>query len=271
MNSVAGQRAGTASLGRGRPRRRAFTVLVALVAFGTAGLFALTTALTVGLWFTDPAYVETNPVVDLGFLALGGVLVAGGLATQLRSPARHVAALQQAVLALLALTVAGLLGGRVEPFVGGLVLLLATAAAAFLHPVRDALLHRTRSVSRPLAALTIVAAGPGVAYAVAMLELARDAGPSCFAGQCARGDRFAEAAALAIAVVAVTGLASLRTSGWKGSARFAAVAAAILGLASIALPAVPGSVGPVAGAGVVLWAVAVAGVAEWEGRGAAAH
>jgi hypothetical protein len=83
-------------------------------------LFAGLTALTVALWATDPAYAETNPVVDLAFFALGGVLVTGGFASQIaRRPA--VAGLQQAVLALAALSAAGWLGGRIEPAIGGLV------------------------------------------------------------------------------------------------------------------------------------------------------
>jgi hypothetical protein len=44
---------------------------------------------------------------------------------------------------------------------------------------------------------------PALAYAAALLGAARGAGLSCFLGQCAGGDRLAEAGALAIAVVAV--------------------------------------------------------------------
>jgi hypothetical protein len=61
--------------------------------------------------------------VDLSFLALGGVLLTTGFASQIRTPS--IAGLQQAVLTLVALSVAGWLGGRVEPFIGPLVLLVA--------------------------------------------------------------------------------------------------------------------------------------------------
>jgi hypothetical protein len=102
-----------------------------------------------------------------------------------------------------------------------------------------------------------------------MLDLARSAGPSCFAGQCATGDRYAEAAALAVAVVAVGLLASLRTPGWRLAAWSAGIAATILGCASVALPDVPGSTGAPWGVVVVVWGVLVVASAEWETRRAA--
>jgi hypothetical protein len=229
-------------------------------------LFTATTALTVGLWLADPAYEETNPIVDLGFFALGAVLVGGGLLTQLRAPERHLAGLQQAFLGVLALSVAGLLGDRVEPLWGGIVLLLAICLAVFLHPARGTLVRPGARLSASIAALSVVATVPALAFAAAMLDLARSAGPSCFAGQCARGDRFAEAAALAVAVVAVGFLASARTPGWRLAAWSAGIAAAILGCASVALPDVEGSVGAVWGGVAVAWALLVVVAAESEMR-----
>jgi hypothetical protein len=99
-----------------------------------------------------------------------------------------------------------------------------------------------------------------------MLGLARSAGPSCFAGQCAGGDRFAEAAALAIALVAIGLLASARTPGWRLAAWAAGVAASIFGVASVALPDVPGSIGVPGGLLVVAWGVLVVASAEWDTR-----
>jgi predicted nucleotidyltransferase len=56
------------------------TVLTVLLGL----LFVGVTALTIALWATDPAYVETNPVVDLAFFALGGILVTAGVGSQVR-------------------------------------------------------------------------------------------------------------------------------------------------------------------------------------------
>jgi hypothetical protein len=141
--------------------------------------------------------------VDLSFLALGGVLLTTGLASQIRTPS--IAGLQQAVLALVALSVAGWLGGRVEPFIGPLVLLVAAAPLVVLHPDRRRLLAPGPAASRPLVAMTVVAVGPAAVYAADMLGRARAAGPSCFLGQCVQGDRYAEAAALTLAVVLAWG------------------------------------------------------------------
>jgi hypothetical protein len=110
-------------------------------------LFTGLTVLTVALWATDPAYVETNPVVDLAFFALGGVLVTGGFASQLtRRPS--VAGLQQAPGAG-ALTAAGWLGARIEPAIGGLVLLLASVPLVVLHPDRRRLCRPAPAAAAP--------------------------------------------------------------------------------------------------------------------------
>lgn len=258
--SRAARQPGEQSTGRG------FTALVVVLTALVVVLFTATTALTIGLWLSDPAYEETNPVVDLGFFALGTVLVAGGLASQLRAPECHLAGLQQAFLGVLALSVAGLLGDRVEPFWGGVGLLLAIAVAGLLHPRRSALLRRGAGRSTPIAIISLVGAIPALAYAAAMLGLARSAGPSCFAGQCAQGDRFAEAAALGMALIAVGLLASARTPGWRLAAWAAGVAASIFGVASVALPDVSGSIGVPGGLLVVAWGVLVVASAEWDTR-----
>jgi hypothetical protein len=213
-------------------------------------VFTGLTAVTVLLWATDPTYTQTNPVVDLAFFAVGGILVTTGFASQIRRPG--IAGLQQAILALVALSAAGWLGGRIEPFIGPLVLLVAAAPLVVLHPDRRRLLTARPGASRALVALAAVAAAPAAIYATDMLVQARAAGPSCFLGQCVQGDRYAEAAGLAIAVVLVALLASMRTPGWLLPAWSVGTAAVVLGAASLLWRA---EVGAVSGA----WAVAVLG------------
>jgi hypothetical protein len=99
-----------------------------------------------------------------------------------------------------------------------------------------------------------------------MLVLARHAGPSCFFGRCPYGDRLAEMAALALAIVLVGILATLKTPGWRVAARSAGASAVILGLASIMLPDAPGALGQAWGALTVTWGVLFIVVAEWEAR-----
>jgi hypothetical protein len=202
-------------------------------------LFVTVTALTLTLWATDPGYTETGPVVDLAFFTLGGILVTVGIATQVRAP--RVAGLQQAVVALLALAGAGAAGGRVEPLVGALLLLAAVSPLAVWHPHRGRLLAAGAGPSRPMTVLAIAAAIPALVYAAGMLERARAAGPSCFLGQCAQGDRYAETAAVAIAVVLVALLAALHTDGWRLPAGCAGAAAIVLGGASVAFPGEAGA------------------------------
>lgn len=228
-------------------RHRCRTVWAATLTGLLAVLFTGLTAVTLTMWATDPSYAQTNPVVDLSFFALGGVLLTVGLASQIRTPS--IAGLQQAVLALVALSVAGWLGGRVEPLVGPLVLLVAAAPLVALHPDRRRLVAPGPGAGRALVAMAAVAAAPAALYAADMLARARAAGPSCFLGQCVQGDRYAEAAALALAVVLVAALTSMRTPGWLLSAWSAGTAAVTLGAASLLWP---GEAGAVSGA----WAVA---------------
>jgi hypothetical protein len=250
----------------GRHARRAFWALAAILSLFFGLAFVGTTVLSIVTWVTDPGYADTNPVVDLGFFALGAVLIGTGFFVQLRAPERNIAGVQQAVIALLALGVAGLIGGRIEPLTGASVFFAATAILVALHPARREFLKPGAGLSAPLAALALLAAVPAAGFASTMLRLARQAGPSCFLGRCAHGDRFAEMAALAGAVVLVGLLASLRTRGWRVAAWTVAAAAVIVGAASLALPDAPGALSWVWGTAAVAWGVLFAAVAAWEAR-----
>jgi hypothetical protein len=243
----------------------------AVWAAALTGLFALLftglTVLTVTLWATDPTYTQTNPVVDLAFFALG-IVIAAGFASQTRIPT--IAGLQQATIALATLAAAGWLGGRIEPFVGPFVLLLAATPLAVFHPDRRQLVAAGAGVSRALAVLAAVAAAPAFVYAADMLDRARAAEPSCFLGQCAHGDRYAEAAALAVAVVLVALLASVRTPGWMLPAWSAGTAAAVLGVASLLFPAQAGALTGAWAVAAVIWGGAVIAIAHVQHRAATA-
>ena len=220
------------------------------------------TVLTIGLWVANQNLV-TTPVSDLSFFALGA-LVGVGFIVQLRAPEHHVAGMQQSLLGLLALTVAGLIGTREEPLTGGFLFLLAAAILAALHPARRELFKLGTSKSSLMAIMSILAAIPAVGYATSMLVLAREAGPSCFLGRCAHGDRFAEMAAAAVAIVLVGMLAALKTPGWRVSAWSTGAAAIVVGLASIALPDAPGSLGQAGGALAIAWGTLFVVMAERE-------
>lgn len=244
------------------PRRRqvraaALRVLAGGLGLGLGVLFVGLTLLTIAVWAADPDSAETNPVVDLGFFALGGLIIAVGFGSRLREPERHAAGIEQALVGLVALSTAGALAGRVEPFWLGLALVVLGLVTVVLHPARAELALRPGRVYPPLAALGLAAALPAAVYANDMLGLARAAGPSCFAGQCARGDRYAEMAALAAAIVLVTLLASARPAGWRLSTWSAGAAAVLVGVASMVLQDVTGSLGPAGGAAAAAWGLLV--------------
>jgi len=209
---------------------------------------------------------DTNPVTDLGFFALGAVIITTGFVVQLRAPEHKIAGIQQAVIGLLALGVAGLIGGRVEPLTGSLISLVASAILVLLHPARREFFKAGTRLSPRLGSLSILAAIPATVYAAAMLVQARQAGPSCFIGRCAYGDSFAEVAALAIAIVVAGMLAASKSGGWRVTAWSVGAAAVIVGSASIVLAELPGALGQAAGAVAIAWGALFVAVAEWEAR-----
>lgn len=97
-----------------------------------------------------------------------------------------------------------------------------------------------------------------------MLVQARQAGPSCFFGRCAYGDRLAEMAALAFAIVAVGMLASLKPAGWRFTAWSVGAAGVILGAASIMLPELPAALGRIGGMLAMAWGILFIAGAERE-------
>lgn len=155
----------------------------------------------------------------------------------------------------MALFVSGLMGGRVEPMVGGALLTAAAVVAAILHPQPRGLLHQRVTHSRVEAWLALLGAAAGISYAVMMLTAARGAGPSCFLGQCVHGDRLAEMAAAALTIPAPAALAAWRVDGWRLPLWSAGIGAVTLGATSILLPSVSGSLGVLGGTAAIAWGV----------------
>jgi hypothetical protein len=248
---------------RSTRRRRVLAGWAASWAVILALVFVGVTALTLTLWLTDRDYDETTPVVDVAFLVLGAA-IAVGFGAQVRGAERRPAGVHQALVGGLCLSVAGVAGARVEPAVGGVVLLGAAGVLLALHPDRWGVVPGAGR-SRPLMILALGAVVPVGGYSGTLLELARTAGPSCFGGQCARGDRFAEAAAAAVAVVLLAAVGASRPRGWRLPVLTAGLGAVVIGGVSLAVPAVGAPSGPWAIVA-VLWGFAVAGVGEWEAR-----
>src|SRR5919108_4251076 len=96
--------------------------------------------------------------IDLGFFGLGAIIITTGFVVQLRAPEHKIAGVQQATIGLLALGVAGLIGGRVEPLTGSLLSLVASEILVALHPARREFFEVGTRPSPRLGALSILAA-----------------------------------------------------------------------------------------------------------------
>lgn len=227
-------------------------------------LFVPVTLLTVTLWVADPGYTESTPVADLAFFALGAI-IGSGFVSQVRTRP-PVAGVQQAVVAAAVLGAAGLVGQRIEPLVGALVILGALAVLVTLHPAGGHVLRPGTSVSVSLAVLSAIAAIPAVWQAARFLDAAVQTGPSCFLGKCVRGDRLAELAATLLTVPMVGMLAALKPPGWRLPLWSAGTTSVLIGAVSLTLPDVPESLGVMGGAWAVGWGVLFLAVGEGERR-----
>lgn len=222
--------------------------------------FVSVTVLTMSMWIMEPGYAETTPVTDLSFFVLGA-MIAAGFTSQIR---RHppAAGVVQALLASATLAAAGLLGSRIEPAVGGVVLTGAAVVSWVLHPHPRQLLRSHGSRRGLGAGLVLVATAAGIAYAAMALGAARSAEASCFLGQCAHGDRLAELAATALAVPVLAALATSRIDGWRLPLWSAGLGAITVGAASLILTDVFGSLGVLGASAALAWGLVVIALGE---------
>jgi len=219
-----------------RARRIAFVVWVCLsTATLGVGFFGVT-ALVIG-WFMQDQGVA-NPVTDLGYGALVGLLITGGLLTQLRAPERKIAGLQQAAIAGVALLISVPLAADAQNLVPGLITLAIVGIAIALHPSRREFLAQGSGSSPGLAAVVALGAGPLLAYSVSMADQARE-----LAGPPHHVQRLTTMAALAVALGLVGALTSLQTRGWRIPALSAGAASLVLGIAFLLFPTHRGSAG----------------------------
>ena len=240
-------------------RARAFRAWAAVlvVAFGV-GAFGLTT-LVIG-WFERREGVA-GPVTDLGYGALVGLIVTMGIATQLRSPARRIAGLQQACLVVPALAFGSALAADAQNLVPAGILIPTLGILLVLHPARDEFVKKPAAVSRTLFGIAALGAVPLIVYALDMGAQARD-----LAGPPHHVQRLSTMAALAVAIGLVGLLAASGTRGWRIPAWSAGAATVVLGLASVIFPGDPGAEGRAWGTAAVAGGVLFVGVAELEWR-----
>jgi len=255
-----------ARLATGRVRRISFWMVIGLASlflvFTQAAAYPLlfTNWLPTDVWLAVRSDRSAGDHVHrLHSLALGIIVwgMLAGVALQFHRPARKVAALLMSLAAVVAVA-CGLLVTRTS-FTGiaaGMApFLLPILAACALHPSARALLRLPRLDPR-MFALSVIAAGPWIAYVVGVSGAAREAGPDVYIEHLA----FMVTVALLILLWGLTGATD--KPGWAFPAGAAVLASACLGLQSLMFPDVLSGLEPLWAGAAVAWCIAY-GVAAW--------
>src|SRR3954465_14234872 len=113
--------------------------------------------------FTGSIDQARNQVLDVGWGAVFGLILPFGLLSQLRSPERRIAGVQQTSVVAMALVLAGAAGERPRYFALAAGIALVSAVLLALHPMRQTFLARGQRVEPAVLVLAAVAAFPSVA------------------------------------------------------------------------------------------------------------
>lgn len=231
------------------------TILVLLFGVMFFGLTSLALA-----WF-QPLEGVAGPVTEVGYGALVGIILTVGVASQLRSPERRIGGIQQAALVVPALLIGSALASDTQNVEAAAIVLVGLGILLLLHPAGGEFLRRGTALSRPLFAIAVVGALPSIAYAIDMGRRAQE-----LVGPPHHVQRLSTMAAMAVAIVLVGLLASLRTRGWRIPAWSAGIAAVVFGLASVGYPDHPGAAGVGWGGAALAGGILFIAVAEREAR-----
>jgi hypothetical protein len=233
----------------GRPRVAAFysavTGAILLLAAPMAPFLVIPVA-----WPVLGQQLGVHQIHDIGVAALLWLMLIG-LIVQYREPRAQVAAMQQTLLVIVVLLVATAIA-RPATLVSPLLLPFALAVlAAALHPGRAEIIRLGPYVDVPLCALAAAAAGSALVYSLGQLRLDSSVLPIM-----AHGGHWTSMGSLAMAVLVLAFLSSMRPRGWKVPFWCAASAALLLGVASFFLPHQASSVGRGWSVLTVAWALA---------------
>jgi hypothetical protein len=251
-----------------RRRRVAFVVLSILFAMGAfGGLFGV--GLIIGWFDTDQGKIHR--VHDIGFGVLSGVILTVAFVAQIRDPEGKVSPRHQIVAAALASLIAGLIA---EDLGTGLffflVPLVALAILIAINPTTAESMRRREGFSPLLAGLAALGAVPLTWFALTMARFQRE-GPAT--DPHVKEGHWTIMATMALALVLVALLSSLKFRGWRISAWCAGAGAFVYGLASVVFAKFPGTNTAYAGSKGVGWGVVAMaggvlfiGAAEWEAR-----
>jgi hypothetical protein len=234
-------------------------VFAVAVGLGFFGLPSLVTG-----WFEGGERV-IHRVHDLGYGDWAGILLTVPLVALTRTPERRPAAVQQVVVAVAAYWLAILVAVDFEPIQLMFMAVFGAIAAVlvWLYPAPRAGLASTGRPSFLLGLIAVVAAIPLVAYA---LEIASFQRKGVSSDPHVMEHHWTTMAALALGILLVAGLASLRAPGWRVAGWSAGLAAGVLGLASIIFSGYAGSLGTGWGSVALGGGLAFIAATEWEAR-----
>jgi hypothetical protein len=249
----------TARTHRWTARRVAFSAWTAILVIVFGVMFFGLTSLALA-WF-QPLEGVAGPVTELGYGILVGIILTVGVASQLRDAEHGIAGVQQAALVVPTLLVGSALAADSHNVEAAAIVAVSVGILLGLHPARAEFLRRGSGLSRPLLAIAAVCGLASIAYAIEMGRQAQD-----LVGPPHHVQRLATMAAMAIAIVLVGLLASLRTRGWRIPAWSAGVAAVAFGVASVAYPDHPGAAGMAWGGATLAGGILFIAVAEREAR-----
>jgi uncharacterized membrane protein (DUF485 family) len=240
-------------------RRVAFTTWTAILVVVFGVMFFGLTSLALA-WLQNLEGVA-GPVTELGYGVLVGIILTVGVASQLRDAEHSIAGVQQAALTVPALLVGSALAADSQNVEAAAIVAVGVGILLVLHPARAEFLRRGAGFSRPLVAIAAVGGLPLVAYAIEMGRQAQD-----LVGPPHHVQRLATMAAMAISIVLVGLLASLRSRGWRIPAWSAGIAAIAFGLVSVVYPDHPAAAGLGWGAVALAGGILFIAVAEREAR-----
>jgi hypothetical protein len=278
-----------ASTTRVSAQRIAFVAVVVLFSFMQFFLSPLPYAV-LG-WFLEPGLVS-HRIHETSFGSIFALSLVGAIA-QLRAPERKIAPMYQVVLPIY-LTIAAVVLLDQQFDVVILMFLVIPALLVALHPARRLLFRPPITRSTVLLALTVVAALPLAAFAVAEFRIGQqgsrvaerveanlpaDASLERFDRALRRASGSPETleaarhfghwsamGAFALSIAAVAGVAAVRMPGWRLCAWSAGAAAVIYGLSSFAASSDASAASPPWAALAMLWGAAFVVASEREHR-----
>jgi hypothetical protein len=242
--------------------------------FGAAalgGLFGI--AIVIG-WF-DNELAGIHRVHDIGFGVTYGLLTATAFFALVTRRGRRTSVFAQIAAVAAAVIVASLLSTNFGYAIIGVALVVAVAILVALLPGRLGALGRDIDISLVLSAFVVISAVPLLSAAMTWARYQRDGSPL---DPHVAESHWTTMAAMALAVLLVSALASTRPPGWRFTAWCASAGMVAYGIASIVFARFPGTDSPYPGSEGIGWGVvSVAGgaafavLAEWEVRRRAAR